>query len=374
MAIFFTDNGSRLIASIVIIISIIINFISSFIGGILDKYISYKKLIILGTIFSGLMFIIIGILILYNISKNIIFIAIFFNLYHFFYGVIGPARDTMLMNIINKDNKDKVYRYQYWILNLSVAIGSIIGGLFFQKYTTYIFIIGGILIIVNSMIMCIYMKELKIDKPTLNNKKYNMKVHYISVLKNKKFLSLILGYSMLMLLENSFTSYTSVYLNKNFSTSLLQLDGLKVFSLLNVINTLIVVLLTFKIGKLNIKIKESKIILISVLIYVIGYTVLSYSLNIYILILAMVLASIGEIIYNPLYNAKKYTLTPNKDRNFYSAISRICYKCFESFAYIILGLSYIVSPLAISISIFSIGILGFVLFIYSFFYSENLIS
>lgn len=49
-------------------------------------------------------------------------------------GMISPAADAMLIDVSTKENRTFMYSINYWAVNLSVAIGSVLGGILFASH------------------------------------------------------------------------------------------------------------------------------------------------------------------------------------------------------------------------------------------------
>lgn len=61
-------------------------------------------------------------------------------------GTYKPAYNALIMDSTNKDNRRDIYRFNYWTTNLSLAVGTSLGGWFSSNhlislYVTSIFIL-----------------------------------------------------------------------------------------------------------------------------------------------------------------------------------------------------------------------------------------
>ncbi|HGH0776343.1 TPA: hypothetical protein ACJHH3_002459, partial [Staphylococcus pseudintermedius] len=82
-----------------------------------------------------------------GISMSVLFIYLiifFFLLNSIFSSLYKPSLSAMIIEATSDNNRRKVFRYNYWLVNLSVALGISIGGIFFKEYSNYIYIIAGL--------------------------------------------------------------------------------------------------------------------------------------------------------------------------------------------------------------------------------------
>ena len=85
--------------------------------------------------------------------------------------------------------------------------------------------------------------------------------NYQLVLKDKLFMYLIIGSSILLMGELSTSSYVSIRLKKEFETLSMfhvSIDGVKMYSILIMTNTLVVIALTYFVSKYILKMNNQK--------------------------------------------------------------------------------------------------------------------
>ncbi len=71
-------------------------------------------------------------------------------------------------------------------------------------------------------------------------------------------------------------------------------------AILLMINTVVVILLTYSISKVVLKIDFKKALITGLLIYIVGYSGLTYLNQFGLLVVFMIIATVGEIIYSPI--------------------------------------------------------------------------
>ncbi|MBU5852872.1 hypothetical protein JVV08_18725, partial [Vibrio cholerae O1] len=78
------------------------------------------------------------------------------------------------------------------------------------------------------------------------------------------------------------------------------ITGAKMLAILLMINTVVVILLTYSISKVVLKIDFKKALITGLLIYIVGYSGLTYLNQFGLLVVFMIIATVGEIIYSPI--------------------------------------------------------------------------
>ncbi|PRA47154.1 hypothetical protein CQ061_17950 [Paenibacillus sp. MYb67] len=173
-----------------------------------------------------------------------------------------------------------------------------------------------------------------------------------------------MGSAFIFSVEFSLIYYSNIRLARDFSQfSILgiNISGIRMFSVLQLINTILVVFCTFQIGRVVEKWSTKNALLIGVFLYICGYSLISYNLNFYILILCVVIATIGELIFSPNWQAAQIEFIPKDKRGSFSALSALSNVLALLMASGYLLLSGHLTLSIISILIFIIGFVGLIL-------------
>ncbi len=102
---------------------------------------------------------------------------------------------------------------------------------------------------------------------------------YKLVLKDRIICLFISGFSIIMMGEFSISSYIAIRLKDQFETISIgsyDITGAKMLAILLMINTVVVILLTYSISKVVLKIDFKKALITGLLIYIVGYSGLTY--------------------------------------------------------------------------------------------------
>lgn len=363
IALYLADIFSPLFSGVFLTISTVLNVIASFLGGYISDNKNKSSIMVYSQLLLALFMVIMAVSLLND--QYIILFCIFYLLFNFTYGAQFPILEATLMNAI-VDNDHDVYKIQYWFNNIATAAGALIGGFFYHWKPYILFIIGFSIFL---LIAILYKKWIIASDIQTENKKMNTRnivKTYISIFKDKPYIFLLLGYSFILIGEFSLSSYVSVKLKEQFHNITIfniNIDGVLMFSILMFTNTVIVVILTGIISKISKKTSPSKQLLIGFIMYTIGYFIVSYSNFFSILLIAMILATIGEIIYAPIYNVLKFRLIPQKNRGSYLAISSLGFHFSQIVSRLLLVLYVYISVTNMSIILGCILILGSMLVI-----------
>jgi MFS transporter, DHA1 family, multidrug resistance protein B len=116
---------------------------------------------------------------------------------------------------------------------------------------------------------------------------------------------------------------------------------------------MLVVLFTFIVTKITDRFDKRKMLLAGLVIYSIGYTVVTSANVWYMLLLFNLVAILGELIYSPIANAEKANMMPDDKRGSYSAFSGITFNGADLIARttIILGAFLVPSMMSVYIGI-----------------------
>jgi len=124
--------------------------------------------------------------------------------------------------------------------------------------------------------------------------------------------------------EFSMGSYVAVRLADSFEAMSINdwaINGVRMFSLIQIENTLIVVALTFMIQRLASRFSNKQALLGGLLLYMIGYAVITSSNSMTLLLGFMILATFGELLYSPVLNTEQANMMPEDQRGAYSAFA-----------------------------------------------------
>ncbi|WP_335871223.1 MFS transporter [Bacillus sp. 2205SS5-2] len=310
--IYFTTAINAYVAGILLMIQIGFEFIASFYGGYAADTIGRKRMMVIGEWMTVAAFI--GILIVNSpwiTSPWLTFLMLI--IIGIATGLIYPASEAMLIDVSTKETRAFMYSISYWVRNFSLMLGLMIGGWFFQTNLFELLLALLILSIVTVWITLTYIEEthevVRVDGERAKFRLTPFLKSYRAVSSDWPFVLFTLGGIAIIALEFQRVNFIAVRLNKEFIPQTFalsdylafSLDGVKLITLLTVENTFIIVLCTAIVAKwISTQLgKEQLILFTGFLLFGSGYAVLAFSNHLLTLFLAVIVLTIGELLYVP---------------------------------------------------------------------------
>jgi len=111
------------------------------------------------------------------------------------------------------------------------------------------------------------------------------------------------------------------------------------------------------------KMSTKYIISIGILFYSFGYGVIAFSNNMILLIVAMSIATIGEIIYVPQKQAILAEIIPNEQRGSYLAVYDLTFKSASMLGALSVTIGEYLSSFVMGLTFFLAGVISIILFL-----------
>lgn len=365
MAIYYLNYFTVSTASLLVLITTVLQLISSLYGGFKTDKIGRKTMMVSGELLklSCLFFMI------FQLSPIIMFIL--FSGVCVSQGLINPAADAMLIDLSNSESRPKIFSVNYWITNLSIIIGTVIGGWMFEDYFSELLLFLFILSCITSALTILKIQETFSPSQVIEQGYSAIKSlssifrNYLDVLKNKQFLFFTLGSILIVSVENQRSNYISIHFAENVLTSsisifgnTIELDGIRLFSVVSTINPIIIVTLTPLIIKIFNSERMKLFLFWGIVLFSFGYAGLSYFTLPIVLAVSMIIASLGELIYIPSSQTILAEVIDESKKGSYMAFSGINMQIGRMISALFIMFNSRLSPLIIAILIFMSGILG----------------
>ena len=143
------------------------------------------------------------------------------------------------------------------------------------------------------------------------------------------------------------------------------------YSILIMTNTLVVIALTYFVSKYILKMNNQKALFVGLIMYVVGYSGITYLNDFTLLMIVMVIATLGEMIYSPITEEHRYKMIPAQKRGTYSAIRALSFNFAQLIARLGIILGVLMNALGMTIYMALILTLGSIL-LYRAVYQFNL--
>ncbi|MEI5907445.1 MFS transporter [Bacillus spongiae] len=368
MAIYFTKEMNASVAGLLMLIQVVVQFITGLYGGFLADIIGRKKLMVTGEIIKVGAFI--GMLAVNSpvfTSPWITFMMML--LIGISAGMVNPAAEAMLIDVSTKETRAFMYSVNYWAVNLSIMIGLIIGGWFFEHH--FFELIGVLLLMAvvtlwmtSAFIIDTY--KVKKDKEEMTYGIKPLIMSYGLVMKDWPFIAFTLGGISILSIEFQRNNFISVRLENEIIPQTIQLfnifsftiDGIKLLSLLTVVNTVMIVLFTAAATKWIKGKQEKSIMYIGFILFGLGYFIMAFSNHILTLFLSVVILSIGELLYVPTRQSLLADIVDDSKRGAYMAMNGLVFQVGKMIGALGLIVGNIIGGMAMGLGYLLLVMLG----------------
>ncbi|MBM6617833.1 MDR family MFS transporter [Bacillus suaedaesalsae] len=374
MALFFAHEMNQVWSGVFLALTVVIGFIVNLIGGYISDRFARKKVLVSTSILSSVMFLIMTIS-LVPVQKFIVLFAIAYIGFVITSSLGRPSMNAIIIDSTTAENRKAVYTLDYWLINLSMALGAVLGGLLYVNYQLELFVLLTISSVIIPVAYTIWLQEG--EKEKLEKKHNNVFVdlvhNYRVALQDSAFVKVVFGSTFIFAAEFSLNSYIGIRLSESFKEIHIgnfELSGVRMLSLLNIQNMLLVVCFTFFIHKLTDRLSMRRAILIGLTLYGIGYVTVTSANTWYLLVGFNLIATIGELIYSPIRESEQANMIPHDKRGSYSAFSNVSYSGADLIARSTIIIGAFFAPMMMSVYIGIIIMTGMLL-IYSGLFLRN---
>lgn len=278
-------------------------------GALTDKF-GRKSMIIFGLIVSAL-------------TSLLMAFVNDFNVFYFLTAVVGlfanagePAQQAMVADLLPEEKQTEGYGIMRVVANLAIVIGPAIGGLLATRSYLTLFILDAVLSTLTAVFVMIVLSETK-PETTAEQEKQSFGqtlIGYRTVLKDRLYVVYILV-SMLLTLAY-------MQMNNSLPVFLRDIHGIdpRGFGYLLSLNAAMVVVLQFWVTRRISKYPPMLMMALGTLLVGIGLSIYGFTSLYAIFIVAMVILTIGEMIWSPVAQALVARLAPEDMRGRYMAL------------------------------------------------------
>ncbi|KAA0549939.1 MFS transporter [Bacillus sp. BGMRC 2118] len=291
---------------------------------------------------------------------------VLFLIIHFFTGLAGPSYSALIIDESNPDNRKAIYTFSYWLGNLAVAIGGMLGAFLFKDFHYFLFIGVSICAFLSLLITIFFIKDhYKESIVRSESSELNVKVSYKEVFKHRVFVVFAIANLFIICVEEQLTNYIGIRLTTLLAEPKailsfipLRVDGMNLVGILKTENTILVVSLTLFVTYLMKKYKDQTVLLVGLLLFFSGYTYISYGSSPILLMVAMLVATFGELLHIPIRQTLLANMVPDHARGTYMAMYGIASLIGAGLAGIVILVSAFFPPALISSLFMVMGIIS----------------
>ncbi|WP_176542317.1 MFS transporter [Bacillus wiedmannii] len=362
LPIFFSKSTTKSITAIIVAIVLGAGIIGRIVAGTLgDKY-SRKKLIISSNSIEIIIFILLFLQLNWNVN-NIFILGLLFSLNGFLSAMKGPLFESLLLDTLEPHNKKFVYSINYWLGNLSISLSFVLAGFIFNGRLELIVLFGLFCHLFSIWIVNKHVKEEAIIRnKTLSNNTFG---GYKSVLQDYKFVLFCIGFFLIMGVGAQLSNYIAIYLNDTYEEIILTyyLDGIKLLSIIQILNTILVVLIPICFPKL-LMLKGISSFIFGTMLYSIGYSGLLLVNNFIGFILCTVIYTLGELLYYPFRQTILADLVQRENQTKYMALNQIILQASRVLGAAGIVIFSLLNKYVVSLCIVFLGLIGGLIIVY----------
>lgn len=286
------------------------------------------------------------------------------------WGLAGPANQAMLIDVSKPEERKLMYSIMYWSNNLSIAIGGMLGGFLFKTHLFELLLALSIASLITWILITFFVDEsyqsqkLEANSISLHAKK--MLSNYREVFHDKLFILYVLAGLLVLSMEFQLTNYISIRLANEIHNQQLfnwTYGGIELTGFLRTENTILVVVMALFATKIVNKLDDQKTLIWSCIVFVAGYAVISYSNSIWLLFIAMFVATVAEVLRVPVQQNYMANLPAEETRSSYMAVAGLTFNLAMLICSITVALSAFLSKFATSFFLTSLGVIGILIFV-----------
>ncbi|GGK34800.1 MFS transporter [Caldalkalibacillus thermarum] len=362
MAIYLSKHFGLKIAGVILLINVFIGIVINFFGGYLSDQYGRK---IMMKYAEMLRFVAFVIMLLANSpwfeSAVITSIMMFVNTIS--WGISGPAHHAMLIDVSKPEQRKLMYSIAFWVNNLAFAIGGIFGGLFFDKHLFELLLGISLGSLFCSILVVFFIQESYFPTEKTRALSHVRRIFntYQEVFKDRLFILFTIAGILVLSMEFHLTNYIGIRLSETMPTQKFlywNVDGVNMLGFLRTENTILVVLMSLFAFNFIKRYKDKTVLIVGSLLFVLGFGLMSYLDNIWLLIICMLFATIGEVIRIPVQQSLMASIIPDNARSSYMAVNGLSFSFAMLIASLVVTLSAFLPAIAISIIITFIGLIG----------------
>jgi MFS family permease len=234
-----------------------------------------------------------------------------------FENIAGPARQAMIADLVPEELRGEAYGIFRIIFNLAVTIAPAIGGFMVTRSFETLFYADVAISIAVALFVLFFMPETKPETIKESKKEQSLAQTfqgYRIILKDKLYIIFIAVSALSTLMYFNMHSSMSVYLIKYRGITPAQ------FGYILSLNAGMVVILQLLFTRITAKWKPLLAIAFGNLLYVIGFTMYGIFNTYLMFVIAMIIITIGEMIYAPKEQMIVANIAPEHMRGRYMAI------------------------------------------------------
>lgn len=287
----------------------------SALGGGLADHFGRKRIIIFGMVFSALSALAMG---LVNDFRAFFLLAVTVGALS---DLAGPAHQAMVADLLPEPKRADGYGIIRVAFNLSAVIGPAIGGLLAAKSYLYLFVADAVISLATAVFVALVLPETK-PEVEAHQERHGLGhtlAGYGRVFRDAAFMFFLIAYILQVFAYANMNSTLGVFLR--------DVRGIPIqtYGLLLSLNAVLVVIFQFPVTRRIQAFRPMLMLAAGTMLYAIGFGMFGFAAAVWLLVLATVLITFGEIIIAPVAQAVVAAFAPEDMRGRYMAVAGLAW-------------------------------------------------
>ncbi len=280
-----------------------------------------------------------------------------------------PANDAMIVDVTTPETRKATYTIIYWATNLALAIGSLLGAWLYNGHFTLMLAIASTSaagIVITTFFFIPETRPETAETAPAASRLREFTSGYRLVVRDGRFIRLMVAATLILAIELQIITYVAVRMAKHMPPQNLislgaltvHVDGIRMLGILRAENTILVVALMLFSHVLFRRLSERFVLYYGTALFVGGYMVLAVSDTGWVLLVAGLVFTFGELMSVPVRQTMLASMVPDGARPRYMAVYNLNLRAAQGIAALFITLGSVVPPWAISVLY---GVLGLVI-------------
>ena len=240
-----------------------------------------------------------------------------------------PANDSTIIDVTPPEDRKYVYTVNYWVINLALGGGALLGGFLYGSHFGAVILGGAIGMGFALLVTVLLVAETKpgstteVAAPAKLRGWAQFTEGYRVVLVDSTFRRLIIVATLVLTLEGQLSTAIGIRLSNDFGVQYVfpfgDVHGVQMLGVLKAVNTVLVVLLALQINTLLRRMPDRVRVYAGITLYAGGFAVLAVTNTAWVLLLAVVVLTVGELMNTPVQQGLLAELAPDEGRPRYMA-------------------------------------------------------
>jgi len=269
---------------------------------------------------------------------------------------VQPVHDAVIIDLTVPAERKVVYALNYWTFNIALAAGALLAGFLYNGHLVGMLGGAAAAALVAALLTYRFLDESAPPSARLGRgggSAGEVVRDYLAVFRDRRFMMLLGAMTLILGLEMQRTSgYVAVHVAQDvptqgllpFGTWLPAVNGIQLVGLIHAANTVCVALLALSSERILRRVADRARIVVGVGIFTVACAVLATSDLAWVLLLAVLVLSIGELLHIPVMETVLAGAVPDHARAKYMAIFNLNVRGGLVIASVSLGLGAVVPP------------------------------